>query len=50
MRRKIDLNRIYADAVRGMPATIDGLPPLSVPDTGWMTLDELLGDGPVREP
>jgi hypothetical protein len=48
MRRKIDVAKIYARALhefRKMPATIDGQPPLPVPDACERTLDELLADG-----
>ena len=44
MRRKIDLASIYRDALRAMPATIDGQPPLPVPGACPVTLDELLAD------
>jgi len=44
MRQKVDVPGIYADAVRGLPDTIDGQPPLPVPDVCPVTLDELLGD------
>jgi uncharacterized protein DUF29 len=42
MRQRIDLAGIYIDAVRGLPDTIDGIPPLPVPETCPATLDELL--------
>lgn len=44
MRRKIDLARLYRDAVRAMPDTIDGQSPLPVPATCPVTLDELLAE------
>jgi hypothetical protein len=44
MRRKIDLDRIYRRALRGLPDTIDGQPPLPVPAVCPVTLDELLAD------
>lgn len=44
MRQKVDVAGIYADALRGLPDTIDGQPPLPVPDVCPVTLDELLGD------
>jgi hypothetical protein len=44
MRQRVDLEGIYADALRGVPETIDGQPPLPVPDVCPVTLDELLGD------
>jgi hypothetical protein len=44
MRQRIDLAGVYADAVRGLPATIDDVPPLPVPEACPVTLDELLAD------
>jgi hypothetical protein len=44
MRQKIDLERIYRRALRGLPDTIDGQPPLPVPPDCPVTLDELLAD------
>ncbi len=46
MRRKIDLASIYTDALRAMPDTIDGQPPLPVPVTCPVTLDDLVADEP----
>jgi hypothetical protein len=43
MRQRLDLARIYADALDAMPTEIDGRPPLAVSATCLMTLDELLG-------
>ncbi len=45
MRSKIDVAALYSDALAGMPDSMDGLPPLPVPQTCPVTLDELLGDG-----
>jgi len=42
MARKIDLPGIYADALQAMPDTIDGTPPLPVPDVCPWTLEGLL--------
>jgi hypothetical protein len=42
MRRKIDVAELYADALAAMPETIDGIPPLPVPDVCPWTLDGLL--------
>jgi hypothetical protein len=42
MEQRIDLPGIYADALRALPATIDGQPPLPVSETCPCTLDELL--------
>jgi hypothetical protein len=44
MRQRIDLARIYRQAVQALPATIDGEAPLPVPQTCPVTLDELLGE------
>ncbi len=46
MRQRIDLARIYADAVRGLPETNDGQSPVPVPDVCPVTLDDLLSDNP----
>jgi hypothetical protein len=46
MRQKIDVADLYADALAAMPETIDGQPPLPVPDVCQVTLDELLSDDP----
>ena len=42
MRQRIDVAALYRRALRRMPETIDGLPPLPVPETCPVTLDELL--------
>jgi hypothetical protein len=42
MQQRIDLAGIYADALRGLPETIDAQPPLQVPEACPVTLDELL--------
>lgn len=42
MRQRLDLADIYADALRGLPETSDGRPPLPVPDVCPVTLDDLL--------
>ncbi len=44
MRQRIDLAAIYAQALRTMPETVDGQPPLPVPVLCPVTLDELLGE------
>jgi Domain of unknown function DUF29 len=44
MRQKIDLAGLYADALAAMPETVDGQPPLPVPQVCPVTLDELLGE------
>ena len=45
MRRKIDVGELWRDAVRAIPETIDGEPPLPVPEVCPVTLDELLAEG-----
>lgn len=42
MREKIDVAGLYQDALRAMPETVDGQPPLPVPATCPVTLDEML--------
>ena len=44
MRQWPDLAHIYRQALRGLPDTIDGQPPLPVPDACPVTLDELLSE------
>jgi hypothetical protein len=44
MRQKIDVAALYADALRAMPDTIDGQPPLPVDTVCPVTLDELLAE------
>ena len=46
MRDKLDVPGIYADALSALPETMDGQPPLPVPATCPVTLDELLSPGP----
>lgn len=46
MRQKLDVGGIYADALSALPDTMDGQPPLPVPATCPVTLDELLADEP----
>jgi hypothetical protein len=41
MRQRIDVADLYADALRTLPETLDGLPPLPI-QSGMPTLDELL--------
>jgi uncharacterized protein DUF29 len=47
MRQKIDVARLYRQALRAMPETVDGVQPLPVPDVCPVTLDELLSDDDV---
>jgi uncharacterized protein YjhX (UPF0386 family) len=44
MRQRLDLERIYRQALRALPAMMDGKPPQPLPDPCSMTLDELLSD------
>jgi hypothetical protein len=44
MRQKIDIADIYAKALRALPETVDGVPPLPVLTECPVTLDELLSD------
>jgi hypothetical protein len=44
MRQKIDLAALYADALAALPETMDGQPPLPVPETCPVTLEELLSN------
>ena len=44
MRQRIDLARFYRRALRAVPETIDGQPPLPLPPMCQLTLDELLAD------
>jgi hypothetical protein len=46
MRQRIDIVRLYRQALRALPDTIDGQAPLPVPTTCPVTLDELLADAP----
>ena len=42
MRQRIDLARLYRQALQRLPDTIDGQPPLPVPAAYPLTLDDLL--------
>lgn len=46
MRQRIDLDILYLKALRATPETIDGQPPLPIPEACPVTLDDLLGDDP----
>ncbi len=46
MRQSLDLAGIYADALRGLPDTVDDQPPLPVQQICPVTLDDLLSDDP----
>ena len=43
MRQRIDIDRIYRQALRALPETMDGQPPLPI-RTAIPTLDELLAE------
>jgi len=43
MRQRIDLAALYRRALYVLPDTIDGQPPVSLPETSPVTLDDLLG-------
>jgi hypothetical protein len=42
MRQRIDVASLYRRALRAMPETIEGQPPLAVAGSRLFTLDELL--------
>ena len=44
MRQKISMEQLYHRALRGLPDTMDGEPPLPLPDACPATLDDLLAD------
>ena len=44
MRQRIDVPGLYADALKALPETVDGQPPLPVPAECPITLDELLSE------
>lgn len=44
MGQQIDVAGLYSDALQAMPETIDGQPPLPLPETCPVTLDELLDE------
>ena len=44
MRPKLDLARLYADALTSLPDDMDGQPPPPLPWTCPVTLDELFGE------
>ena len=46
MRQRLDLARLYRQALRAVPATMDGQPPQPLPESCPATLDELLSDTP----
>lgn len=46
MRQRVDLDRLYRQALRAMPDTVDGQPPLPVPAMCPVTLDDLVAGEP----
>jgi hypothetical protein len=44
MRQKLGLHGLYADALAALPETLDGQPPLPVPERCPTTLDALLSE------
>jgi hypothetical protein len=46
MRQRINLAKLYRQALRALPETVDGQPPLPLPEMCPVTLDELLSDEP----
>jgi Domain of unknown function DUF29 len=44
MRERIDLARLWRQAVRALPETVDGQPPLPMPQACPVTLEELLAE------
>lgn len=44
MAQRIDVARLYRQARRAQPETMDGVPPLPVPEICPLTLDELLSE------
>jgi hypothetical protein len=44
MRQKVDLAGIYADALDALPETLDGQPPLPVPEQCPVTLEQVLAE------
>jgi hypothetical protein len=44
MAQRIDVARLYRQARRAQPETMDGVPPLPVPEIYPLTLDELLSE------
>lgn len=44
MRQRLDLDRIYRQALRALPVAIDGKPPHALPGACPLTLDQLLAE------
>jgi Domain of unknown function DUF29 len=47
MGQRIDVTKLYREALHRMPETMDGVPPLPVPDVCPVTLGEMLSDDPA---
>jgi hypothetical protein len=50
MRQKLDLARLWRRALRALPESMDGQPPLPVPQICPVTLDEVLSDATRPSP
>ena len=48
MRQRIDLAGLYADALAGLPESVDGQLPRPIAEKCPLTLDELLAEGQPR--
>jgi hypothetical protein len=44
MRQRISMQRLYRRALKALPETIDGQPPLPLPEVCPVTLDEMLAE------
>jgi hypothetical protein len=44
MAQRIDVAKLYREALRRMPDTMEGLAPMPVPDVCPVTLEEMLGE------
>jgi Domain of unknown function DUF29 len=44
MRQRLDVEKLYRQALRGLPETLDGTHPLPLPGTCGVSLDELLSE------
>ena len=45
MRQRLDAEKLYRQALRGLPEKLDALDPLPVPATCPVTIDEMLSEG-----
>jgi hypothetical protein len=46
MAQRINIAKLYREALRRLPETEDGIPPLPIPTTCPVTLDEMLAEPP----